>query len=337
VRYDVDSIENRDPRKVERIVRRLEPWLETFFHPVVRGLEHVPSGPGLYVANHNGGLLFPDAFVLGVTLYRRCGIGDLPYALAHDMACRPLPMNRTLVPLGLVRASRENARKLFAAHKKVLVYPGGDVEALRPFRDRDRIVFDERRGYLRLALEEGVPIIPVVSAGAHSGFVVLSDGRSIAHRLHVDRDLRVKVFPIVLSLPWGLTIGFPPPYVPIPTRIYLEVLPPIRFERSGAAAAADDAYVAECHRRVEATMQAALTRLAHERAADKRARNLPKVERIAEGAPALVRRAIERCAGLVGLVPAADEPATPHRTARTGADGEPEDVPNREPRVPPVS
>lgn len=281
MRYDVDSIDNRDRHAIERTITLLEPALEAFFHPLVRGLDRIPSGPGLYVANHSGGILFPDAYALGAAIYRTCGMEDLPYVLAHDLAVRSPVANSILPRLGGVRASAENAHKLFAAHRKVLVFPGGDVEALRPFKDRDRIVFGQRRGYVRLAIEEGVPIIPCVTAGAHSCLVVLDDGGRIARWLGIDRTLRVKVCPIVFSLPWGITIGFPPPYIPIPTRFFTEILEPIRFERSGKEAAADAAYVARCHEQVVSTMQSALTRLAAERRRDKRARHLRRIGEIA--------------------------------------------------------
>ena len=59
--YDADSIDNRRWESVERVVSLLEPWLRQFFHPVIHGLDRIPPGPVLYVANHNGGVLFPDA------------------------------------------------------------------------------------------------------------------------------------------------------------------------------------------------------------------------------------------------------------------------------------
>jgi 1-acyl-sn-glycerol-3-phosphate acyltransferase len=314
MRYDFDSIDQRDREKIELAVSILEPLLETLFHPVVRGLDRIPEGPGLYVANHNGGVLFPDTYLLGATLYRHCGMEDLPYALAHDMAVRPPIANQMMVPLGGVRASPENAQKLFAASRKVLVYPGGDVEALRPFKDRNKIVFGERRGYVRLAIEHGVPIIPVVSAGAHSSMMVLDDGGRIARFLGIDRAFRVKVCPIVISIPWGLTIGFPPPYVPLPSRIYMEILDPIRFDRAGREAAADRGYVEECHQRVVDAMQTALTRLASERQHDKRERLLGRLARIADRLRLEpdVRQAVEHLAVAMHVIPGAapeDAPA----------------------------
>ena len=143
-------------------------------------------------------------------------------------------------------AGHDHALSLFAAGHQVLVYPGGDVEAMRPFRDRDRLRFAGRRGYIRLALRAGVPIVPLVAAGAHATFIVLSDLPWLARALGVDRRFRLTVFPLALSVPWGLTLGPLPPYLPWPSRILIEALPAIHFPRTGEDAAADDAWVTAC-------------------------------------------------------------------------------------------
>lgn len=247
---------------VDRVMR---PW----FRAEVRGLERIQRGPALYVGNHNAGLMMPEALLLAAAVYRAHGIDAVPFGLAGDSVVS-LPVLRELtVPLGAVRANPENARRLLSGGAKVLVYPGGDVEAMRPFRDRDRIVFGGRRGYIRTAVREGVPVIPVVTAGAHSTLVVLTDGQWLAKLLRADRFLRVKVWPITLCLPWGLVIGPALFYLPWPSRILQEVLDPIRFDRQGEEAAADEAYVRACAEQVETTMQQALTRLAQERRAMK--------------------------------------------------------------------
>lgn len=118
---------------------------------------------------------------------------------------------------------------------------------------------------MRLALRERVPIVPVVSAGSHSTFIVLHDGRFLARSLRLDRLLRLRVFPLTLSIPLGLTVGPLFPYIPYPTRILAEILEPIRFEPDGPEAARDEAHVKRCAAHVEASMQAALERLSRER------------------------------------------------------------------------
>ena len=260
----LDRVDLRDPEYIARFAKTVVGPLKRLFKPEVRGLEHYPTGPALVVGNHNGGTLTPDTFIFGAALVDRWGVEALPYGLAHE-----LPMNLPVVGpglsrLGAVRASHENAGRLFSRGSKVMVYPGGDVDALRPYRDRNRIRFDGRKGYLRLALRHGVPIVPLVAAGAHAGFVVLSDGRRLARALRLDRLFRLKAMPISFSLPWGITVGLLPPYYPLKTKILIEVLAPIHFERSGDGAASDESYVRACDERIRTAMQTKLCELALE-------------------------------------------------------------------------
>ena len=264
-RYDLDRLDNRDPERIRSLLGLGLPLLEAYFRPVVRGLERIPSGAGLYVGNHSGLMLTLDTFTLFGEILRRRSMDDVPYGLAHEIAIA-LPLLRDLVvPLGAVRASHDNARRIFDSGHKALVYPGSDYDSFRSYRDRDRIKFGPRRGYLRLALRSGVPIIPAVTAGSHEMCVVLDEGQWIARGLRLDRLLRAKAWPIVFTLPWGITVGPPLFYLPLRTQFFQEILAPIRFDRQGEEAADDDAYVDRCHEQVVDTMQAALSRLAAER------------------------------------------------------------------------
>lgn len=263
-RYDIDRTDNRDPGRIAWLARWVERLLVPYFRAEVRGLERVPDGPALYVGNHSSGVLTPDSFIVGSALFRAHGIEAVPYGLGHEVAIQLPLIHQIIVPLGAVRASHDTAHRLFAEGRKVVVYPGGDLEAMRPFADRDRIVFGDRRGYIRLALREGVPVVPVVVAGSHATFMIL-DRRNWLALIGLDRLLRIKVWPTTLSIPWGLTPGPPMLYIPCPTRMLAEVLPPIRFDRTGPEAARDESLVAECAGLVESTMQQALTRLARER------------------------------------------------------------------------
>lgn len=227
----------------------------------VHGLERIPAGPGLYVGNHSAGSLSIDTIIFATAVLRHRGLKDLPWALAHDLLVDLPVWNQLLVPLGAVRARPEHASALLERGQKILVYPGGELDALRPFCERNRIKFGTRRGYIRTALRHAVPIIPLITAGAHETFLVIDDLPWLAQLLGVDERLRIKSWPLVLSLPWGLTLGPPPPHLPLPTKIRIEVLEPITFSPSGEQAAEDAPYVAACAERVEHTMQQALDRL----------------------------------------------------------------------------
>lgn len=251
----------RDPAAIARAARFVERVLVPYHRARVLGLARIPDGPALYVANHNGGLYSGDTYLFGAAVFRKRGMAHVPYAMTHDLVIAFPPLARLLVPLGAVRADPRTAGRLLAAGAKVLTYPGGDADNARTFAQRNRIRFDGRTGHVRLALACGVPIVPVVAAGAHSTALVLHDGERIARLLRTERWLRLRRWPLMLSVPLGLTFFPSAPYLPLPVRITVEVGEPIRFSRHGAAAAADLAYVRACADEVEATMQALLDRL----------------------------------------------------------------------------
>jgi 1-acyl-sn-glycerol-3-phosphate acyltransferase len=107
-----------------------------------------------------------------------------------------------------------------------MVMPGGDLDTWRPYRDRYRVCFGGRTGYARIALMSGVPIVPVAHAGAHETLMVLYDGRWFAERLGLKRITRANIWPVHLSLPWGLAFG-PWPHIPIPAVLRYRVGAPI--------------------------------------------------------------------------------------------------------------
>ncbi len=263
--YDIDGLDNRDPELIHLLVRIFKPLFWGYFRPVIRGLERVPEGAGIFVGNHNGAMLMPDLFIFGIALYDRFGVDGLPHGMGHGTGIGLPLLNRLFIPIGAVRGSPHHARDLLAAGGKVLTYPGGELDSMRPFRDRARIIFGKRRGYVRTALEQKVPIIPVVSSGAHETLYILNDGQWMARFLHLDRLFQLKTWPLVLCLPWGLWFGVPPPHLPFRTRVHVEVLEPISFERHGPQAAADDDYVETCHWHVHAVMEATLKKLVAER------------------------------------------------------------------------
>lgn len=263
--HDIDSFDNRDEGLIRLVAKLVEHTILPYHRAEVRGIERIPPGGALYVGNHNSYAYMPHTYLFVLAAYRRFGMDAVPYGVMHEVLLSWPFVNQIMSPLGAVRASHENGERLLRAGKKVLVYPGGDVDALRPFRDRDRIVFDGRHGYVRLALRTGVPIVPVVAAGAHSTFVIVDDLRWLAEWLGARTKWRLKAWPLTLSIPWGVTLGPTFPFVPFPSKILIEVLAPLVFSRAGSEAAEDEAYVTSCARRVETFMQAALTRLAVER------------------------------------------------------------------------
>ena len=262
--YDIDRLDNRDDALIARACAMTK-LLARYHRAQVTGVDRIPTGPGLYVGNHNAPPMTVDTWLFGAAVYEQRGIQDVPYGLGHEWMIRLRGGHEFVVRMGAVRACHDNAHRLFETGNKVMVYPGGDVDSCRPFRDRNRIVFDGRQGYIRLALRAGVPIIPVVSCGAQATWIVLSDMRWFAQLIGADQWLRVKAWPLALTFPWGISFGMPLPFIPLPSKILIEVMDPILFDRQGEEAAADDAYVAACAEQVETAMQDCLDRLVVER------------------------------------------------------------------------
>ena len=144
---------------------------------------------------------------------------------------------------GTVAASHENARKALDSGSALLVYPGGDYEVHRPSWESGRVDFAGRKGFLRLAIERNVPIVPVVAIGGQETALFLSRGERLARALRLDRTLRLKVLPISLAVPWGLNVGDMLGHFPLPSKITMQVLDPIDLrEEFGPRPDLDEVY-----------------------------------------------------------------------------------------------
>src|SRR3954454_13899755 len=114
------------------------------------------------------------------------------------MAAR-MPSLGILRRYGGLAASHENARKAFDLGAPVLVYPGGDYETFRPSWHSDRIEFGGRRGFIKLALEREVPIVPVVAIGGQETALFLTRGERAAKLIGIDKLTRIKVLPVSIG------------------------------------------------------------------------------------------------------------------------------------------
>jgi 1-acyl-sn-glycerol-3-phosphate acyltransferase len=185
----------------------------------------VPGEPALFVCNHGfGGIIDLNVLAMLATLEELHVTRPVTY-LTHQAAWT-LKVGPLLETIGARPASRRTAIEAFAAGRHVCVFPGGDVDAGKAFADRNKIVFAGRSGFARLAIDAGVPIVPIVTAGAGESLFVLTDGQRIAKTLRLHRLLRSRTLPVSLSAPWGLSIGVAGvlPYLPAPTKLRTRVL-----------------------------------------------------------------------------------------------------------------
>jgi len=223
------DLDDRDPD----FIREHLPfaWLlsSIWFRGEVRGMERIPEGrPVLMVGNHSGGNVTPDTIVFTLAFYTYFGVERRFHQLAHNLVLAS-PAGPYLRRFGTVAASHQNAHKALEAGAAVLVYPGGDWEVHRPSWQTNRVDFAGRKGFVRLALENDVPIVPVVSIGGQETALFLSHGQRLSKALRLDRMFRLKVLPISLAIPWGLNIGDFLGHLPLPAKITVEALEPINI------------------------------------------------------------------------------------------------------------
>ncbi len=242
----------------EEFLRRIEPLLSWLYDDYLRcetELEcDLPEGPCLVVGNHNGMTGTPDMFCHMVAFWRRYGFQRRAHGLMHDFPFNIPWAGSWLSAAGALAANHDNGQAALAEGAAVLVFPGGDIDACKPYRERYRIDFAGRRGFLKLALRAQVPIVPCVSAGAHSSLLLLSDGQSIAKFLRLPRLLRSNVFPIGFALPYGLVVGTPLPHLPPPVKVHTRFLRPVEFGLP-ASAAEDPEALDACYVKVVMAMQ----------------------------------------------------------------------------------
>ncbi len=237
------DLDDRDPDYIREQLPLAWLLASLWYRGEVRGLGNIPDeGPVLLVGNHSGGNMTPDTVVFTLAFNTYFGVERAFYQLAHNLVLS-MPWLASLRKFGTVAASPENASKALEAGAALLVYPGGDYEVHRPTWDRNRVDFNRRKGFIRLALQQDVPIVPVVSIGGQETALFLTRGERLARLLALDRVFRLKVLPISLALPWGLNVGDMLGHIPLPSKITIETLPPIDVRAEfGADPDLDDVY-----------------------------------------------------------------------------------------------
>ena len=211
------------------------PWLwllaSFYFRADVRGLERIPDrGPVLLIGNHSGGNMTPDTFIFVLAFSTYFGVERRFFQLAHNLVLAWPGLDR-LRKGGTIAASPENAKAALDSGAVLLDYPGGDYEVHRPSWHSAKVEFAGRKGFVSLALDRDVPVIPMVAIGGQETALFLSRGERLARLLRLDKLFRLKVLPISIALPWGLNIGDLAGHIPLPSKITIQVLEPIELRK----------------------------------------------------------------------------------------------------------
>jgi 1-acyl-sn-glycerol-3-phosphate acyltransferase len=257
-----NPLDHRDPRYIRETLPALRLLASFYFRADVRGLHKIPAeGPVLLVGNHSGGTMIADTFVFAQAFYDHFGPERQFHQLAHDLLFKVAGARALVQRYGTIPASPENMRRALSRDAALLVYPGGDHESYRPSWESSEIGFGGRTGFIKLALERDVPIVPIVAIGGQETGLFLGRGGRLARGLQLNRLLRLKVLPLVIGPPFGITVLDLPGRIPLPSKITIRALDPIDLrDRLGPNPDEIDGY-----RLVTRTMQQSLTALGKRR------------------------------------------------------------------------
>lgn len=220
------------------------PLIRAYFRYEVVGLENVPAtGRAVLVSNH--GILPVDALLLHCAI--RDAFGRWPRGLTDRRIFRIPVLRQVFLDLGIVVAHPETGQALLEQGEIVTIMPGGAREAFKSSRERYRLMWKRRKGYVRLAIQTGSPIIPAICIGNDEMYHVFFDGYHLSERIFGKEAL----------LPITLPVGIGP--LPLPAKLTHYVGKPVRT-RYRPEDAEDPQKVDRLHRRVVRAMQELLHR-----------------------------------------------------------------------------
>src|SRR5947209_5882452 len=239
------------------------PLVDYWFRMEIEGWERLPEPPALLIGIHSGAPFVWDAWTVGAQWWRHFGDQRPLHGTAHDALMATPVIGTYFRKMGVLPAAADSMTSALAAGHDVALWPGGERDSLRPWTKRDEAILAERLGFVRLAIRTGVPIVPISTVGGPDSMPVLATGRRLAKLLQLDKLARIKMFPIAIQAPWGLSPALLPE-IPLPTKIRTAFQEPILLDND-AERAEDEAYVRDAYREVHGAIQRGMDELARRR------------------------------------------------------------------------
>ncbi|TPG29887.1 lysophospholipid acyltransferase family protein [Mycolicibacterium hodleri] len=238
--------------------------VDYWFRMEMDGWENLPESPVLLVGIHSGAPFVWDAWTVGVQWWRRFGQERPLHGTAHDALMAIPVIGRYFRAMGVLPAAPDAIATALAEGRDVALWPGGEVDSLRPWVERDEANLAGRKGFVKMAIRAGVPIVPIATVGGADAMPVLMRGDRLSRALRLDKILRLKVFPLAISLPWGIAPAALP-QLPLPAKIRTRFMPAVEID-ADPERADDDDYVNEKYEEVQASIQRGMDALARKRA-----------------------------------------------------------------------
>jgi 1-acyl-sn-glycerol-3-phosphate acyltransferase len=226
--------------------------------PKFYGIEKVPPAGALMVGNHTlYGVL--DVALLYAELFDR---GIVPRGLIDHAHFRVPGIRNLLSSSGGVAGTRPNTRELMRRGELIVVFPGGGREVTKRKGEQYQLIWKNRLGFAKMAIETGYPIIPFACVGTEHGLDVVMDADSPL--MAPARMLFKKLLGTSDTPPIVRGIGLSP--IPRPERLYYWFGDPISTEQYDGVA--DETNAREARLRTANAIEAGIKFLLDERESD---------------------------------------------------------------------
>src|SRR3954468_4694776 len=198
------DLEERDDNLMQLGKYAWNPLIDYWFRMEIEGWERIPPPPTLLIGIHAGAPFVWDAWTVGLQWWRHFGDERPLHGTAHDALMATPGVGWYFRKMGVLPAAPDSITGALAAGRDVALWPGGEVDSLRPWTRRDEAELAGRTGFIKLAIKTGVPIVPIATGGGPDAMPVLFSGRRLAKLFKLDQVARLKRFPIAFQAPWGV-------------------------------------------------------------------------------------------------------------------------------------
>jgi 1-acyl-sn-glycerol-3-phosphate acyltransferase len=260
-----EGLNGPDPEVMDAQAPLWNALMDYYFRLEIDGWERLPDRASLLIGIHSGGPLTMDAWTVAMAWWRHFHGSRTLHGTAHDVLMKSPGIGSYFRRLGVISPARESMSAAFNAGHDVILWPGAVDDSYRRFDKRDKAILAGRKGFIRLAIRERVPITPMATIGGHDTLIVLSEGRGLAKVLGLKERMRSDLAPITLSVPFGITLHLTPfQHIPLPAKIRTRFLEPIYLDPDPDKEN-DQQYVDRMYKEVESAIQAGMDELAKKR------------------------------------------------------------------------
>jgi 1-acyl-sn-glycerol-3-phosphate acyltransferase len=183
-------------------------WLSRRLHVEVEGIENLPRGRALIVANHAFG--WDVVFAMNAVWQRQ---HRTIWALGEHVWWKVPFVRELAAEVGTVDGTNANADRLLSRDELVIVLPGGLREAVKPRELRYRLLWGHRYGFVRAAIRNQAPLVPLASIGADDIFDFVGNayrrGERLLRRTGIPVPLPSRILPIPHLVPLRFVFGEP--------------------------------------------------------------------------------------------------------------------------------